>query len=139
MLTDEQLAEIRARYVAKRDTKCRMGVDADVGAQEYLDWLEEYGKWWLAHEAFGNSAVADMGVLLAEVERLRGDAELGRLVREVLPRIHNDDLPGEFPSTALFFDGHDWLVMHSEESLYDVGYETAAEAIGHAMEVLDAD
>jgi len=87
MLTDEQLAEIRARYVAKRDTKCRMGVDADVGAQEYLDWLEEYGKWWLAHEAFGNSAVADMGVLLAEVERLRGDAELGRLVREVLPRL----------------------------------------------------
>jgi len=110
------------------------------------DIMDEAREYLAEHEdACGNDACIGYDArevivaLLDEVERLRGDAELGRLVREVLPRIHNDDLPGEFPSTALFFDGHDWLVMHSEESLYDVGYETAAAAIGHAMEVLDAD
>ena len=103
MMTDEQLADIR-KWLEQASEPC--GNDACIG-----EWAAVHGR-----------------ALLAEVERLRADAELGRLVREVLPLMAVEP-PANHHTALICWGGSGWDVFYAcdDWSLPDTAPSTTPE------------
>jgi hypothetical protein len=78
--------------------------------------------------AFAAHAREDIPALLAEVERLRADAELGRLVREVLPLMAVEP-PANHHTALICWGGSGWDVFYAcdDWSLPDTAPSTTPE------------
>jgi hypothetical protein len=113
-MTDEQLAEIRARCEAATGGPWEVGHKCEIYTRHYQ--VGPIGDFWEPADArFTAHAREDIPALLAEVERLRADAELGRLVREGLPAIaqHSGD--------------EAWLRYDHLDQMWGAGYTGYAE------------
>ena len=146
-MTDEQLAAIRARCSAVPDTKLIM-LDSDndlfdelaihmvrdqllVGEIAWLnkdDVSRAYGEIFAHARADIPALLAYIDELLAEVERLRADAELGRLVREVLPLMAVEP-PANHHTALICWGGSGWDVFYAcdDWSLPDTAPSTTPE------------
>ena len=139
MLTDEQLAEIRARCEAARVTP-----PSYPGILELMPKhdREQFMKLWNAYQesqrAFHEAAREDIPALLAEVERLRGDAELGRLVRDVMTRLSGTHPVNRYPA-LLCWSSESWEVQYIHESgIYDTDDDELSATPEDALRKADA-
>jgi hypothetical protein len=125
-MTDEQLAAIRARCEAATGGPWEVGHKCEIYTRHYQ--VGPIGDFWEPADArFTAHAREDIPALLAEVERLRADAELGRLVRGELYGLWINS--GKIATLAVM-DGN-WFC--STEDDLGPGYDTPEDALRAAV------
>jgi len=109
------------------------------------DIMDEAREYLAEHEdacgnenCIGYDAREVLVALLDEVERLRGDAELGRLVRDVMTRLSGTHPVNRYPA-LLCWSSESWEVQYIHESgIYDTDEDELSATPEDALRKADA-
>lgn len=102
------------------------------------EWLEQASEPCGNDACIGEWAAVHGRALLAEVERLRADAELGRLVRDVMTRLSGTHPVNRYPA-LLCWSSESWEVQYIHESgIYDTDDDELSATPEDALRKADA-